>query len=721
MSVQIAAEESFSTTAELVERFYLALTEDDTLDVDSDSMLLNQLTDFHFTTSQLASTTDDDTLAKESAIWKLLMQLLDFEQAQITQNQSLGFEDFDSQSFLSPEEAVANLSEHDTEYNQAKVILSWLEEQACSSSEMKNLQPGSFRSIMHYRENTMDSLTRPHSVKHLSENMQKNGLNPDFPYQNSDLWQNEIDKNDDAQLSQLLWKLLKAGQMDEIKNILTKCDQHWRWVVYFKESGSITSEAVKAFGWTVQNEVDKSGFKMNEYDEAIYALNVSGNVGKALKVCKTWQDRLWVHLKVFCDIKEQTYVKEKVSSFDIYGFDQDDDESGLNLKDDELEELGNAYWNQELGSIQDAVENAISGNTIDSYGTLVRGIINKDTELLVKSLSSKEFPVRFALHIGLIDQKIFNNFILNYCKKLVGVLTNYTKKSGEIVSNFVEQKIPVFFRVLPFYIAKIEDQEELLHQFGILLSLCGNEQTRDDVIEMGIKYGIDVHEATAKVVDCMRKDPSKSDQEKIDTVDLLLMHVGQRLEATRQINSLVRGFILEGKPDLARKALEKLPEDTIPMLQEQDEDVEKEELLALILYKNAIEAFEEFHVIKSRPDSSDKDSQLFLNGFKGLVEDILNYPYGWLVPNPGSAKVYDKIENEMRSQQLAAIRKLVLPEFVLLLLNGMVSVGRVEDCLEYMPNLVRNQEKLKDCFEKETWQNVNKIVQQALLKTYENC
>ena len=126
-------------------------------------------------------------------------------------------------------------------------------------------------------------------------------------------------------------------------------------------------------------------------------------------------------------------------------------------------------------------------------------------------------------------------------------------------------------------------------------------------------------------------------------------------------------------------------------------------------------------MIKSRPDSSNKDSQLFLNGFKGLVEDILNYPYGWLVPNPGSAKVYDKIENEMRSQQLAAIRKLVLPEFVLLLLNGMVSVGCVEDCLEYMPNLVRNQGKLKDCFGPDTWQNVNKIVQQALLKTYENC
>ena len=105
---------------------------------------------------------------------------------------------------------------------------------------------------------------------------------------------------------------------------------------------------------------------------------------------------------------------------------------------------------------------------------------------------------------------------------------------------------------------------------------------RDDIIELGLKYGIDVHEATAKVVDNIRKNNQKTDEQKITAVDLLLMHVGQRLEATRQVNALARGFILDNKPDSARRALEKLPDDTIIMLQDQDEDVEKEELLALI-------------------------------------------------------------------------------------------------------------------------------------------
>ena len=40
ITVKVQSEEKFASTAELVEKFHLALTDDDTLELDADSVLL---------------------------------------------------------------------------------------------------------------------------------------------------------------------------------------------------------------------------------------------------------------------------------------------------------------------------------------------------------------------------------------------------------------------------------------------------------------------------------------------------------------------------------------------------------------------------------------------------------------------------------------------------------------------------------------------------------
>lgn len=126
---RVQAEETFSINVELVEKFFTACTDEDTLDVDQNSLLLSQFTDFYHTVYQQAQTTNDDqqrkTLNKEAQIWKLLMQLTEFNHdAEEKYSQSLEHEE----SFISPEAAVVKLCENDLEYNQAKLILNWLEE-----------------------------------------------------------------------------------------------------------------------------------------------------------------------------------------------------------------------------------------------------------------------------------------------------------------------------------------------------------------------------------------------------------------------------------------------------------------------------------------------------------------------------------------------------------------------------------------------------------------
>ena len=61
---RVQAEETFSINVELVEKFFTACTDEDTLDVDQNSLLLSQFTDFYHTVYQQAQTTNDDQQRK---------------------------------------------------------------------------------------------------------------------------------------------------------------------------------------------------------------------------------------------------------------------------------------------------------------------------------------------------------------------------------------------------------------------------------------------------------------------------------------------------------------------------------------------------------------------------------------------------------------------------------------------------------------------------------
>ena len=533
-SAQIQSEQNFVITSELVDKFYSALSSDE----ESHDELVNYLTkftDFRYTISQIsdsvnATLTNANSLSNskkkleiESNIWELLILLTRFESekdqagkihgqihssttfnhnatANETRNLNNQTVDLDA-SFTSPNLALDNLTKNDLEYTKAKVILNWLETQFQEQNRLKQFHnPGAFANISHYRENTLDQLIRnkidPNSSR-ISKELTKNGMNPDFPYINKSYWHSNIDKSDDSKLSQTLWCLLKAGQMDEIKNLLIKSGQHWRWITFFKEPQSILNETIKAFAW--ESGITSVGSGMNEFDNAIYAINISGDISKVLKVCHTWQEKLWAYLKIFIDVKEQTQIKERVSQFDIYGFDVEDGDDDITVQDREIDlnipgqvhkQLPNDYWKQEFSQFSEVVAAAVNLAESDSYGRLVRSILTNDTDLLVDSLTEINSP-RFAAHIGILNGKVFETFIPIYCRELLDLVKKESCKSKELMSEFISAKLPIIYDILPFYLSKIVDKDIMLEYFGELISYAGNDvKLRDSIIESGLSFGI---------------------------------------------------------------------------------------------------------------------------------------------------------------------------------------------------------------------------------------
>lgn len=380
------------------------------------------------------------------------------------------------------------------------------------------------------------------------------------------------------------------------------------------------------------------------------------------------------------------------------------------LNEAEPLELGDDFWKQELSNLNETVDHAIQTNNADPYGSLVNGLITQNTRIMSESLKQISNH-RLSTHIGLLDDEIFKKFVEKYSQELLNVVEENKVQKDRIVSNFIESKLSVYFKALPFYMSKIVDEKTVLDIMGKLLSLCGDTEERDELIENGLKYGIDVHASIAAVVQNIRTSSTATDEEKLSACDLLLLHTAQRVEAVKQINALARSFILTENNTNLTLLLDKLPDDTITLLENQDSVSEMYEFLSLAIYKSAIEAFEEYSLMKSRKGIENNELKIYVKKFGRIVNDMIGKSIGgWMVP--GDEDCTD------RALEMYTIRKLVLPKFVTLYLNCLVETEQFDQALQQATDLVKVRDSLLDCFSKEDWGLVNKVMQKVLVSLY---
>lgn len=205
---------------------------------------------------------------------------------------------------------------------------------------------------------------------------------------------------------------------------------------------------------------------------------------------------------MFIDLKEQTFLKERLNNFDVFGFDLEDEiEAELDLNQNENLQLPNEYWKQEFSNLSEVIISAI-GTDADKYGKLVRSILTNNTELILNALdefvnldNSKNFEItaRFAAHFGILNQNVLNKFIPIYSSQLINLIKKEVNKSEDMMSDFVKNKLPEIFEILPFYLSKICDKDLQLEYFGELIACAGDDvELRDNVIENGLAYDIGV-------------------------------------------------------------------------------------------------------------------------------------------------------------------------------------------------------------------------------------
>jgi len=249
---------------------------------------------------------------------------------------------------------------------------------------------------------------------------------------------------------------------------------------------------------------------------------------------------------------------------------------------------------------------------------------------------------------------------------------------------------------------------------GKLLSFCQNTDERDELIENGLRYGIDVHLSIARVVKEIRTSANASDEEKLNSVDLLLLHTAQRAEAIKQINALARTFILTENNAFLTKLLNKIPDDTIELLENQDSVSEMYEYLSLAMYKSAVESFEDYSSMKARKDATNNDLKIYVKKFGKIVNDMIGKSIGgWMQPDN------DEFDSQ-RIVEMNTIRKLVLPKFTTLYLHCLVDTRQYDAALQQATYLVNVRRGLESCFTREDWTLINKVMQKVIVSQYEH-
>jgi len=139
--------------------------------------------------------------------------------------------------------------------------------------------------------------------------MQITELDPDAPIRQN----RRLDREDESREQQLLrdvWQLIRAGQLEQAKELCRKCNQHWR-AASLSGGALIDIRAANSQKdlWTVQGNSARALWRdccrhlsraaddaaVSSYEKAIYGA-LSDNLEAVFEVCASWHDHLWACL-----------------------------------------------------------------------------------------------------------------------------------------------------------------------------------------------------------------------------------------------------------------------------------------------------------------------------------------------------------------------------------------------------------------------------------------
>lgn len=657
-----------------------------------------------------------------------------------------------------------------------QLVVDWLEVSAAyrDAAMPTAARPGG---ALHW-ENTLHHLLNGESL--FNSNRMSNlitALDPDAPRrQKKNL--HALDQQDDDNLCRRIFKEIRCGRLEEAVTLCVDSGQMWRGIILqgqrlldYPDAPQIDSkyplvgnQSRDLWKWCCMQYLKNS--EENPYFKATLGI-LSGNLPSVLPLCHdNWNDLLWAHLRVQIEYRVDQYLHEHLSATAVRS-----DEMILDV----LDKLDDTY-ELSLHQIFSNVKALYKNKTETRYEEVQRHLILDEIDSLLQKaitwIDDAEYNLlRFLAHLVIILRQIGKDSMRDISDKILKVYIQrlIENTDGQLVSP----------ELVAYYAVTLPPKQQI-QLYSELMWLVEFKEDRQRVIEAGTKAGLDVQasaiETVRHAIKLLKENPIDTTSKEISydcelneknlklisritsSLEWLSFFETQISDAVSMSNCIIRTLIFKGDVDSATTVLSRLlqfyPTSVIAENLLNTSNTLREHL-CLKAYLEAINGYASWYRqhIGGRPKSPEPLSQEYsftdkvhheqikaqiklqqeqwaVTSFhqarhtKELLYNVLLFPQGWLIDdnitNESSSSTVEEYKD--RDKQLLSLRKLCVPEIVLLLLKVLQS-GSVEGHIEAIglsEILAAENRKLYSLFSKHKLREVLHKIGESSLCVLEN-
>lgn len=657
-------------------------------------------------------------LAEEANTWKLLHCLY----ADSTTEHPESLDSLITETTLSQQILVEALFRSDSELRLLQLLVDWLEASAAYQEEATKTSAPIISNNIHWG-NTLHHLLIGSSLfnKEKSKAM-VTCMDPDAPRRQNKTIHSD-DQKDDNDLCKRIFTEVRCGKFKEAVSLCISAGQAWRaavlqgWILLHYLPKEDTYSPLDIAG-NPSRDLWKwcaLGLANNTTENIHYRATIgvlTGYLSSTIPACQgSWEDLLWAHLRVQIEARVDKFLHEHHITVDANTTPSD----VLELLQSELkvEELS-------LQQVFSAVKSLMDGKKESLYQTCQRHLMLGHVRAIMQDAlqwikTSDDRFVRFLAHLVLVlrqmgkdpQHDIGDKILEKYVSQLVGKLIDGSVDHPELIAYYTSN-VPITRQTVLY--AELMD-----HTY--------KSDYRQGVVKAGLNAGIDVA-ASARVAikkaitdiqqgygnldltftqtTAVEKDKTLI-QKVISSLEWLSLIANQHEEALWLSNAMIRTFIFIGNTDAALSCVvnvnKMFPEfaNKIP-----SSSSELREHLCLKAYLEALEGFATWyrHFISAQPkdveplqsDASfadkvhheqrcaqvEQQKARWLNAVqhqakhtKNLLYNVLLFPGGWLQDDSDSSisHKFNDDEKRERNKQLETLRRLCIPEVVILILK----------------------------------------------------
>ncbi|XP_055525910.1 nuclear pore complex protein Nup107 [Wyeomyia smithii] len=696
---------------------------------------------------------EESWLTVERDTWKLLFAL--YKDRLIVQKED---NEMDDLPLVNSERAIIeHLYASNANLREYQLIVDWLEQTAL---EQNRMQIGHFTDRTIAWENTLHQLQNVGHTAFGSSREIVKSLDPDAPAREQRPL-HDLDVEDQARLSRQIFQEVRFGRIEEAQNLCEHCGQPWRaailegWRLHHDPNfepwtgasagGTLTTGMKQAIEGNPRRDLWKmfawkmaQNLKVDEYSRAMIGA-FCGHLDSMLNVLAeySWADVLWAYLKVQIDIRVESEIRSHcIKSYLPMPERYWNSKMSLEQIFEELEAHKNVRIKATARDVDRVIQKYLILDDIPELMRQIDGWLSDVTFTLTTQM------IRFLAHLVLFVRQIGKQ-----CQEDIG---------DRVIKRYVECLIkhgdP---QLVAFYTAALPADLQLL-MYSNFLETISETQQRKRALEEAYNFGLDVPAITIYTVEKIRNREDDSDdvkpqegditlldQSKISSLEWLIFYPDQRGELLWQTNAMVRTFLAKRNIEAARKAFSVVPADTIQQIinnygSKDDlphrEECSIKEYLCHQTYLAAIDGYndwvEYYYNMKPKPPQLVKSSnftervasehreqsyRMDLERWHSQLQDqtvmtrdllynILLFPEkGWLIdPDCTNEDPEGSKEEEWRHRriQMDNLRKLCIPDVVLLLHQIFTQSGRFAESLQLADVISSEQRQLYTVYSK---------------------